>query len=91
MTKPLIDKHGVPAIQRVIAFRNLNRALDMLECAYDMIDAAKLLYPGMDPKYYEKLYKIAQHIIVSCPKNTELERKPKATPRSSDGTSSEWR
>lgn len=67
LIKPLIDKHDVPAIQRVIAFRNINRALDMLECAFDMIDAAKLLYPGMDVKYYDKLYRMASHIRERLP------------------------
>jgi len=59
-----------PGIQRAIALRNLNRVLDLLECSLSLMDSAKLLYPGMDPKCYNKIYKMAHTITVSCPINT---------------------
>ena len=65
--------NSVPAIQRVVAFRNLNRALDMLECAYDMIDTVKLLHPNMDVKYYDKLYRMASAIRESLPIDPPVE------------------
>ena len=66
-------KKVIPAIQKVAAFRSLNRSLELLECAYSMIDTAKLLYPDMDPKNYDKIYKIATHITQTVPIHRNLE------------------
>jgi len=64
MTKPT-------AFNRAISFKILNRTLDALEMSASLMETARLLYPDMPPKFYERIYRLAHEITVRCPMNTD--------------------
>jgi len=61
------DKKKPSPIEKVGAFRCLNTSLELIEQSYNMMETARLLYPGMEPKFYDKIYKMAREITLHCP------------------------
>jgi hypothetical protein len=59
------------AINKSAAFRCLNTSLELLHQGYKMVETARLLYPEIDPKYFDKIYKMSHQISVYCPMHTK--------------------
>jgi len=60
-----------PAINKSSAFRCLNTSLELLHQSYKMIETARFLYPEIDPKYFDNIYKMANQIRLYCPMHTK--------------------
>lgn len=57
-------------MEKAAAFRCINTSLELIEQGYNMMETARLLYPGMEPKRYDKIYKMAHSITTRCPADT---------------------
>lgn len=52
----------VTPIDKVAAFRMLNRAEECVYTAYSLIDTAQLLYPEMDTKFHKAIREAAEYL-----------------------------
>lgn len=58
------------AMDRAVAFREINSAYASIEQAAKQVETARLLYPDCPPKYYDKIYNLLTNLRYRIPTDT---------------------